>query len=150
MSDKLVVPRRIWGNTGLAIPVIPFGTQGFGNNFGPVTDEEACELIRYAVDLGVNHFDCARCYGDSLRKLGIAIKEGVVKREEIIISGRLCCHSGAERGGYGEGRADFSREHALADIEDQLGILGIENLEGHWKDSNRLARTNGSTFSATE
>jgi aryl-alcohol dehydrogenase-like predicted oxidoreductase len=129
MSDKLVVPRRIWGNTGLSIPVIPFGTQGFGNNFGPVTDEEACELIRYAVDLGVNHFDCARCYGDSLRKLGIAIKEGVVKREEIIISGRLCCHSGAEWGGYGEGRADFSREHALADIEDQLGILGIEKFD---------------------
>ena len=129
MSDKLVIPRRIWGNTGLSIPVIPFGTQGFGNNFGPVTDEEACELIRYAVDLGVNHFDCARCYGDSLRKLGVAIKEGVVKREEIIISGRLCCHSGAEWGGYGEGRADFSGDRALADIEGQLSILGIEKFD---------------------
>ena len=102
MSDKLVIPRRIWGNTGLSIPVIPFGTQGFGNNFGPVTDEEACELIRYAVDLGVNHFDCARCYGDSLRKLGVAIKEG---------------------------RADFSGDRALADIEGQLSILGIEKFD---------------------
>ena len=126
---KLTIPRRIWGNTGLSIPVIPFGTQGFGNNFGPVTDEEACDLIRYAVDIGVNHFDCARCYGDSLRKLGVAIKEGVVKRDEIIISGRLCCHSAAEWGGYGDGRPDYSAKRALADIEDQLEILGTGTFD---------------------
>ena len=129
MSDKLTVPRRTWGNTGLSIPVIPFGTQGFGNNFGPVSDEEACELIRYAVDIGVNHFDCARCYGDSLRKLGLAIKEGVVERDELVISGRLCCHSAAEWGGYGEGTPDYSKERALADIENQLSILGIEKFD---------------------
>lgn len=118
------VPRRIWGRSGLSIPVIPFGTQGFGNHFGPVTDDEAMGLIRRAVDLGVNHFDCARCYGDSLRKLGLAIKQGVVKRDEIIISGRLCCHSGAQWGGYGEGRADYSAARAEADVADQLEILG--------------------------
>ena len=55
--SNLQVPRRRWGKTELSIPVIPFGTQGFGNNFGPVTDEEAADLIRYAVDIGVNHFD---------------------------------------------------------------------------------------------
>ncbi len=129
MADELTVPRRTLGNTGLSIPVVPFGTQGFGNNFGPVTDDEAFELIRYAVDSGVNHFDCARCYGDSLRKLGAAIKQDVVSRDEIIISGRLCCHSAAEWGGYGEGRADYSKERALADIESQLAILGIEKFD---------------------
>ena len=128
MSD-LAVPRRTWGNTGLSIPVIPFGTQGFGNNFGPVTDEEACDLIRHAVDLGVNHFDCARCYGDSLRKLGVAIEQGVVSRDEIIISGRLCCHSAAEWGGYGDGTPDYSAERALADLQGQLEILGIESFD---------------------
>ena len=46
------VPRRRWGKTELSIPVIPFGTQGFGNNFGPVTDDEAADLIRFAVDIG--------------------------------------------------------------------------------------------------
>jgi aryl-alcohol dehydrogenase-like predicted oxidoreductase len=43
-------PRRRWGKSGLSIPVIPFGTQGFGDNFGPVTEEEALRLIRRAVD----------------------------------------------------------------------------------------------------
>jgi D-threo-aldose 1-dehydrogenase len=122
-------PRRRWGKTELSIPVVPFGTQGFGDNFGPVTPQEAMALVRRAVDLGVNHFDCARCYGNSLGKLGAAIKQGVVQREEIIISGRVCCHSGAQWGGYGEGRPDYSVERVLADIEGQLEILGIERFD---------------------
>ena len=79
MSDQeLICPRRRWGKTEISIPVVPFGTQGFGNHFGPVSEEEAAGLIRRAVDIGVNHFDCARCYGDSLGKLGAAIKREVV------------------------------------------------------------------------
>ncbi|MCE2449123.1 MAG: aldo/keto reductase [Candidatus Latescibacteria bacterium] len=63
--EKNCCPRRRWGKTELSIPVVPFGTQGFGGHFGPVDDQEAMALMRRAVDLGVNHFDCARCYGDS-------------------------------------------------------------------------------------
>jgi D-threo-aldose 1-dehydrogenase len=122
-------PRRHWGSTGLSIPVIPFGTQGFGDNFGPVTREEAFALIRRAVDLGVNHFDCARCYGNSLAKLAAAVREGVVRRDEIIVSGRVCCHSAAKWGGYGEGRPDYSAARAVADVEDQLEFLGIGHFD---------------------
>ena len=75
------VPRRRLGRTELDIPVIPFGTQGFGNHFGFVSDEDAVALIKHAVSLGVNHFDCARCYGDSLRKLGLALRE--IPREDV-------------------------------------------------------------------
>ena len=60
------VSRRRWGRSGLMIPVIPFGTQGFGNLFGPVAEAEATNLVARAIGLGVNHFDCARCYGDAL------------------------------------------------------------------------------------
>ena len=127
--EKNGCPRRRWGKTELSIPVIPFGTQGFGDNFGPVTDQEAMALVRRAVDLGVNHFDCARCYGNSLGKLGRALKEGVITRDEVVISGRICCHSAAEWGGYGEGRPDYSSARVLADAEDQLGILGIEKFD---------------------
>ena len=125
-SSELTCPHRRWGKTELSIPVIPFGTQGFGNHFGHVVDEDAVALVRRAVDIGVNHFDCARCYGDSLRKLGLALKQGVVKREEVVISGRVCCHSGARWGGYGEGEPDYSAERVLADVDEQLEILGIE------------------------
>ena len=78
------LPRRRLGRTELMIPVVPFGTQGFGNHFGFVEDEKAVELIKHAISLGANHFDTARCYGDSQRKLGLAMKE--VAREEVIIT----------------------------------------------------------------
>lgn len=122
-------PRRRWGKSGLPIPVIPFGTQGFGDNFGRVTDEEAFALIRRAVELGVDHFDCARCYGNSLGKLARAVRAGVVRREEILVSGRVCCHSAAEWGGYGEGTPDYSAARVVADVEDQLDLLGIEYFD---------------------
>ena len=122
------IPRRRLGRTELSIPVVPFGTQGFGNHFGFVSDEDAIALIKHAISIGVNHFDCARCYGDSMRKLGLALKE--IPREDVIITGRLCCHSSAEWGGYGDGTPDYSAERVIADVEDQLQLLGTDYFDG--------------------
>lgn len=133
MSGEFAVPRRRWGRSNIEIPVIPFGTQGFGNHFGQVSDEEACQLIRRAVDIGINHFDCALCYGDSVRKLGLAIKTGVVKRDEIIISGRMCCHVTYSWDGTdyttNHGEVDYSAEYTAANLEKQLELLGIDYFD---------------------
>ena len=123
------MPRRRLGRTELSIPVIPFGTMGFSNHFGFVADDEAVALIKQAVALGANHFDCARCYGDSLRKLGLALRE--IRRADVIITGRLCCHSNANWGGYyGDGEADYSAERAIRDVEAQLEMLGTDYFDG--------------------
>ena len=127
-NATLSIPHRRLGRTELSIPVVPFGTQGFGNHFGFVSDEDAIALIKHAISIGVNHFDCARCYGDSLRKLGLALRE--IPREDVIITGRLCCHSAAEWGGYGEGRPNYSAERVIADVEDQLQLLGTDYFDG--------------------
>lgn len=118
------VPRRTWGKTGISIPVIPFGTQGFGNHFGAVHDDAAIALVHRAIELGVNHFDCARCYGDSLRKLGLALQG--VPRESVIVSARLCLHRvltplQLEHAG--------TAEDVVRDFEDQLRILHIDYID---------------------
>jgi aryl-alcohol dehydrogenase-like predicted oxidoreductase len=120
MSTTQAVPRRRWGKSNLSIPVIPFGSQGFGNNFGPVADAEAVELIHRAIELGVNHFDCARCYGDSLGKLGLGLRG--VPRESYIVSGRMCLHPA--RSPLQRDNAPTA-EDAVRDVEDQLQMLGI-------------------------
>jgi len=124
MTDTVLtapgVPRRRWGKSDISIPVIPFGTQGFGNNFGAVADDDATTLVRTAIRLGVNHFDCARCYGDSLRKLGIALQG--VPREQYIVSGRLCLH--VNRSSL-QKPLEPTAEDAIRDVEDQLSMLGI-------------------------
>ena len=125
---SLSIPRRRLGRTELNIPVVPFGTLGFSNQFGFVSDEDAVDLINHAIRLGVNHFDGARCYGDSMRKLALAMAE--IPREDVIITGRVCCHSGAAWGGYGDGTPDYSADRAVADIEDQLESLDIGYFDG--------------------
>ena len=129
-------PRRRWGKTELSIPVIAFGSDGFGNRFGHVSDETAIRLMLRAVELGVNHFDCARCYGDSLRKIGLAIKQNAIKREDLIITGRICCHGSGQWGLFGKGDpeyaseiADYSSDRVLPDIEDQLKCLEIDRFD---------------------
>ena len=118
------VPRRRWGKSNISIPVIPFGTQGFGNNFGPVADAEAVDLIHRAIELGVNHFDCARCYGDSLGKLALGLRS--VPRERYIVSGRLCLHQ--NRAGLQQPLAPTA-DDARRDVDDQLKLLGIEYFD---------------------
>lgn len=126
----MTVPRRRWGRSELSIPVIPFGTQGFGNMFGPVAEQEATDLVRRAIELGVNHFDCARCYGDSLRKLGPALRG--VDRASVIVSGRVCLHVDRgdaldpDRPRHPEGwLPDASADSIVRDVEQQLAFLGI-------------------------
>jgi D-threo-aldose 1-dehydrogenase len=128
------VPRRRWGRSNLSIPVIPFGTQGFGNLFGPVAAAEATALVARAVELGVNHFDCARCYGDSLRKLGPALRG--IDRSRVIVSARVCLHQ--DRGDAL--RPDRPRQPAgwlpeatadavVRDVEEQLAFLGLDYFD---------------------
>lgn len=58
----------------------------------------------------------------------MALKE--IPREDVIITGRLCCHSAAEWGGYGDGTPDYSAERVIADVEDQLQLLGTDYFDG--------------------
>lgn len=118
------MPRRRWGKSNLSIPVIPYGTQGFGNAFGDVADAAAVTLIHRAVAWGVNHFDCARCYGDSLRKLALGLAE--LPRERVIVSGRLCLH--AVRSPLQQPLAPTA-DAAVRDVEAQLQLLGLDYFD---------------------
>ena len=133
MNQSFTIPRRRWGRSELTIPVIPFGTQGFGNHFGDVPDDEACQLMRHAVDIGINHFDVALCYGDSQRKLGVALKNGVIKRNKIVISARICAERTYEWNGIEyeikPGEVNYSADYTIENIEKQLELLGTDYFD---------------------
>ena len=116
------VPRRRLGRTELSVPVIPVGTQAFASVFKQISDDEAMGLIAHAVDIGLNHFDCSMCYGDSMRRLSLALRNGVIRRDDAIITGRLCCH--------GKEPWLYTAERAEATVEAQLEFLGIERFDG--------------------
>lgn len=70
---------RQMGKTGLNVSVIGFGAI----KLPQVDAQTAVEVIRKAIELGINFIDTARGYGDSERKVGMAIKG---MRENVIIA----------------------------------------------------------------
>ncbi|MFD1549571.1 aldo/keto reductase [Levilactobacillus fuyuanensis] len=84
-----------FGNTGLDVSRLCLGTMGFGNAstgmFPWAVDEEKSEqVIKQALDLGINFFDTANIYshGDSERFVGRALKK-LANRDEIVLATKV-------------------------------------------------------------
>jgi aryl-alcohol dehydrogenase-like predicted oxidoreductase len=90
------VRTRVLGRTGLEVSEIGFGAVEIGIEYGLGTEgkrmpseEEAIRLVKSAVDKGINLFDTARAYGESERRLGLALK-GI--RDNIVIGTKVQLH----------------------------------------------------------
>jgi len=67
--------RRL-GRTGLRVSAVGFGgIPIMGRSpVGAVSEEEAVRIIRYALDRDINFIDTARSYGESERRIGLAVQ----------------------------------------------------------------------------
>ena len=54
-----MVPRRVFGRTGLEVSEVSFGTWALGVDWGDVPEPDAVAGINAAIDAGVNLFDTA-------------------------------------------------------------------------------------------
>src|SRR5437660_714110 len=63
MSDKATTQRRRLGKNGPAVLPIGLGCMSLSGTYGPSDDKAAEELIRRAVELGIDHFDSSDMYG---------------------------------------------------------------------------------------
>lgn len=84
--DVPAMQYRDLGSTGLRISVLSLGSGG-PNQFGQkkyVPRFHITDLVRLAIDMGINFFDTASAYGKSEVILGEALRE--VPRESIIIA----------------------------------------------------------------
>ena len=62
--------KRTLGRTGEQVSIIGFGGIALMN-----TDSETAErLVRHAIEAGINYFDIAPAYGDSIDLLGPALE----------------------------------------------------------------------------
>ena len=62
MNDKSIETRN-FGSTHQEVTRTGLGGEGVLRTHGRI--EEASEVIREAIDQGINYFDCARVYADS-------------------------------------------------------------------------------------
>lgn len=120
---------RKLGSSGLAVPVLSFGTATFGGkgeffkSWGNTQLEEARKMVTACLDAGVTMFDTANVYsrGDSEEILGQALA-GL--RDRVIISTKATFTMGEGPNDYGS-----SRYHLLRQCEESLRRLRTDVID---------------------
>jgi aryl-alcohol dehydrogenase-like predicted oxidoreductase len=117
------VEYKTLGNTGLLVSKLCLGTMTFGPGqgdyklIGNLDQKGADELVKGALDAGVNFFDTADIYsdGESEKILGQSFKNLGVERKDVVIATKVY-------GRMGPGRNDVgaSRGHIMDGVEAAL------------------------------
>lgn len=118
------------GNTGMDVSRICLGCMSFGDpgswiHQWVLKEEESREIIKRALDLGINFFDTANVYslGKSEEILGRALKD-YGNREEIVIATKV--HGKMSEGPNGGG---LSRKEIFNEIDKSLKRLGTDYVD---------------------
>ncbi len=116
---------NLLGNTGVLVSELCFGTMTFGGQgyweaIGKQTQDEANELLKTAVDAGINFMDTANVYsfGQSEQLLGEGIKQTGLARNELFIATKV-----RGRMSPGVNQIGLSRYHIMQSVEESLQRL---------------------------
>jgi len=120
------------GNTGVLVSDICLGTMTFGGEggiwpqIGTLQQDAVNELIKTAVDAGINFIDTANAYSFGLSEtlLGQAIKSLGLSRRELIIATKLRARMGAGKNQIGIGRLQIMQE-----LDDSLQRLQLDHID---------------------
>lgn len=119
------------GDTGVLVSELCFGTMTFGGQgyweaIGRQTQDEANELIKMAVDAGINFLDTANVYsfGQSERLLGQSIRQLGLPRHELFIATKV-------RGRMADGanQIGLSRYHVMQSVDESLQRLQLDHID---------------------
>lgn len=111
------LPRRRLGRTGLEVTALGMGGAGIGRH--DVTDDEAVEAVHRAIDLGINYLDTSPLYGESERRVGLALAGGW--REKTYLATKTGTHP--------QWRGDYSAAGTRRSVENSLRLLGTDYLD---------------------
>lgn len=93
------------------------GGAGIGGNH--VSDDEAIEAVRRAISLGINYLDTSPLYGESERRVGLALADGW--RDKIYLATKTGTHP--------KWRGDYSSAGTRRSVENSLNLLGTDYLD---------------------
>ena len=119
---------RFLGNTGVRISelcfgAMTFGGKGFWKNVGQVEQKGANELVKTAIDGGINFFDTADVYSEgwSEKILGKALGN---KRKDIVLATKVRGRTGA-----GPNDIGLSRKHIIDSCNASLKRLETDYID---------------------
>ena len=116
---------RKLGNTGLIVSEVALGSMQFGGrmNMGNLGQEQTSQMVKLAMDRGINFIDTADVYslGESETLLGNALK-GI--REEIVLATKVRLPMGKNFN-----RSGATRVNILREVEDSLRRLQTDYID---------------------
>ena len=111
--------RRL-GRSGLQVTALGLGGAGIGGTaYGEVSDDEAVETVRTAIDGGITYIDTSPLYGESERRLGLALQGGL--RDRVVLSTKTGTHPRWYR--------DYSADATYRSLENSLRLLGTGYID---------------------
>ncbi|GAC1311722.1 MAG: aldo/keto reductase [Mucilaginibacter sp.] len=119
------------GNTGLVVSELCFGTMTFGGKgyweaIGKIQQQGVNDLMKMAVDSGINFIDTANVYsfGESEKLLGQSLKDLAINRHELVIATKV-------RGRMSEGlnNVGLSRYHIFQSVDESLQRLQMDHID---------------------
>ena len=120
------------GNSGLLVSTLCLGTMTFGRGqgvykaIGAVDQAGADDLVKTAIEGGINFFDTADVYseGHSERTLGQSFKNLSVARKDVVLATKVYMRMGAGRNDIG-----LSRGHILDAVDASLERLQTDHID---------------------
>ena len=123
---------NLLGNTGLKVSELCLGTMTFGGKggiwsaIGDLGQKAVDELMKTAIDAGINFIDTANVYSEGVSEelTGQSIKNLGLKRDDLIVATKV-------RGKMGSGPNEIglSRKHILSQVELSLKRLGTDYID---------------------
>jgi aryl-alcohol dehydrogenase-like predicted oxidoreductase len=121
-----------FGNTGLVVSEICMGAMTFGGSEGiwaqiaSLGQAKADELVKTAVDGGVNFFDTANVYsgGKSEEILGQSLRNLGLPRDQFVLATKVL-----GRAGPGVNQLGLSRYHIMAALDASLKRLQLDHVD---------------------
>ena len=123
---------RTLGNSGLFVSELCLGTMTFGGDkdvwglIGNLQQEQADELVKIALEAGINFIDTANVYGfgGSERIVGQSLKNLGVRREDIVLATKVLGPMGD-----GPNARGASRGHILAQCKASMERLQTDYID---------------------
>jgi aryl-alcohol dehydrogenase-like predicted oxidoreductase len=122
---------RQLGRTGVLVSELCFGTMTFGGKgywkaIGQLPEDEVTQLIKTAIDQGINFFDTANAYSEGLSEslLGKALKNLGISRQMAFIATKARL-----RMGEGPNQVGLSKLHIQDSVNDSLQRLGLSHID---------------------
>jgi aryl-alcohol dehydrogenase-like predicted oxidoreductase len=119
---------RALGTGGLAVSAVGLGCMSLSGIYGAAEDNVSEDLIRHAIDQGVDHFDSSDMYGWGHNEgvLGRALKG---RRDAVILATKF----GQTQRPGGQNGVDGRPEHVQAACEASLKRLGVEVIDLYYQ-----------------